>query len=51
MCQVAVEAMPVTDEPKKVLKKLGQNIEVPNPSHLLAKVMADIIDKHLKGGI
>jgi hypothetical protein len=53
ICQLAFEATPVADKAKKVLKKLGHESApyAGNRSHVLARVMAEMIEKHLKGGI
>ena len=53
MCQAAFEAIPIAARSRKILKKLDQ---VPvsyagNGSHILAAVMAKMIDEHLKGGL
>ena len=53
ICQAAFEAMPIAAKARKILKKLDQ---VPvsyagNGSHILAAVMAKMIDEHLQGGL
>lgn len=53
MCQAAFEAIPVAANARKALKKLGKSdgAYIGNRSHVLADVMARMIDDHLKGGI
>ncbi len=53
MCQLAFESIPVAAKSRKMLNKLKSKPApyAGNGSHILAGVLAKMIDDHLKGGI